>query len=107
MDGHRTGRLNGPWFNKDGFFQHSLHDLMGDNVREWYNQHAAMVGVYYEVSQLHGLLPDGITLRKFRDVATKLRDAALFSRPNAQAVRAISIGELPIRGINGVATTFR
>lgn len=107
MEGNRPRRGNGARVNKYGFFQYSLYELMGENVREWCTQHAAMVDVYYEVSQTHGLLPDGISRRKFRDVATKLRDAALFSQPNAQAVRAISIGELPTRGLNCVAMTFR
>jgi len=80
--------------NRDGFFLHSLGTILNpERVHAWYKDLQGTAGYEYDNAIRAGALPKAISFKTFKTVKMKLADASFTARPNAQAIRAISVGE--------------
>jgi hypothetical protein len=80
--------------NRDGFFMHCIGEIMKDEVKDsWYKKMVDSAGYEYDKAIRDGVLPRAISFKTFKSVKMKLIDASFAARPNAQAIRAISVGE--------------
>ena len=60
---------------------------------QWYKKHFDSIPFEYDKAIKDGFIPRAISFKTFKSVKIKLMDAALSARPNAQAIRAISVGK--------------
>lgn len=80
--------------NRDGFFMHCIGEIMKEEVKaSWYKKMVDSAGYEYDKAIRDGVLPSAISFKTFKSVKMKLVDASFAARPNAQAIRAISVGE--------------
>ncbi|KAJ5293203.1 uncharacterized protein N7443_009156 [Penicillium atrosanguineum] len=86
------GRSGSKVMNRDGFFMACLGDALDPDVHDaWYKRHFDSIPFEFDKAIEDGFIPKAISFKTFKTVKTKLMDAALSARPNAQAIRAISV----------------
>ncbi|KAJ5661734.1 uncharacterized protein N7477_009350 [Penicillium maclennaniae] len=93
--------------NRDGFFMVCLGEaLKSGHQDQWYKKHFDSIPFEYDKAIKDGFIPRAISYKTFKSVKTKLMDAALSARPNAQAIRAISVDVNAVFRIGYCATRF-
>lgn len=78
--------------SRRGVMVHSLEYFLKVSEKKWVDSNLAISRHFYERAIRDGYLPRAISLKTFRHVQEQLCVEAFREKPNAQAIRAISVG---------------